>query len=220
MVLYKGKEITQDEFDKIIQDSDNAIKLTKASEKRMSELQAEADKIKGYSDMESKLKEKESEIFKMKLTSRLSKVDKYIATKNNDKSLIQKLGEMSDEDFELFSEGKTNDAYSSKDELESAKKEIEETKRELTENKDKLVADAIKSLEDKTKKKDEKLIPPSETKDMNDQDKTTKKYPTLDKIKSMYKLDNNPAFSLTEGTLKKASAYIENYLETDMDEDN
>lgn len=219
MVLYKGKDITQEEFDKILQDSDNAIKLSKANEKKMEELQVEADKAKKLGEYESKLKEREAEIFKMKLSSRLSTVEKYIASKDNDNKLIQKLGEMSDEDFELFAEGKTNDSFTSKDEIESAKKDLEEKTKELIENKDKLVADAIKNLEEKNKKAtDQKIIPPTETKDMNEGDTTDKKYPLVDKIKDIYKLSNNPSFDISDIRLKKAESYINNYLELQSEE--
>jgi hypothetical protein len=220
MVKYKGKEITQEEFDAVMQDAENASKLVKANEKKLEELQATADKAGKVDELEKLLNDRQTEIFSMKLKSRLSTVEKYVASKGNDKTLIQKLGEYSDEDFALFAEGKTNAEFTSKDEIESAKKDLEEKTKELTDNKDKLIADAIKNLEDKTKKaSDQKIVPPSETNNNDTKDEeTAKKYTSLDAVKELYKLDNNAAFEITETQTKKASSYINNYLENQDEE--
>jgi len=220
MVKYKGKEITQEEFDKIIADAENAKKLVGGYDKKIEDLQKKIDEADASgadaAELKKLLKEKEDEVFKMKLTDRLKKVSKYIESKENNKTLIQKIGEYTDEDFEMFAEGKTDDEFKSKDEIESAQKDLDQKTKDLENNKDKIIDDAIKARKTEDEKKnDQKVVPSGEIEGEKPEDKKGKsKYPSMDTIVDLYELKDDPAFDTINDRVKgRANSYIKRMLE-------
>ena len=216
MVIYKGKEITQEEFDKIVEDASNTSKLVKGYDKKIEDLTKKAVDGDKVTDLEKQLKDKEDEVFKMKLTDRLKTVSKYIESKENDKTLIQKIGEYTDEDFELFSEGKTDDEFKSKDEIESVQKDLDQKKIDLETNKDKIIDDAIKARKtEEEKADDQKVVPPGEIEGDKPEDKKEKsKYPTIDTLIDLYELKDDPAFdTINDKTKSRSASYIKRMLD-------
>jgi len=216
MVIYKGKEITQEEFDKIVEDASNTSKLVKGYDKKIEDLTKKAVDGDKVTDLEKQLKDKEDEVFKMKLTDRLKLVSKYIETKENDKTLIQKIGEYTDEDFEMFAEGKTDVEFKSKNEIESAQKEIDQKKLDLETNKDKIIDEAIKARKTEDEKKnDQKIVPQGEIDgDKTEEKKDKSKYPSMDTVMDLYELKDDPAFdTINDKTKSRGNAYVKRMLD-------
>ena len=216
MVKYKGKEITQEEFDKIVEDAANGVKLVKGYDKKIEALEKKVEDVDKLGDIQKQLKDKEDEVFKMKLTDRLKKVSKYIESKDSDKILIQKIGEYSDEDFEMFAEGKTDEEFKSKNEIESAQKDLDQKTQDLETNKDKIIDDAIKASKTKDEKKDDqKVVPPGEIEGEKLDDKKEKtKYPNMDTVVELYELKDDPAFDAINDRVKgRANSYVKRMLE-------
>lgn len=217
MVLYKGKEMSQEEFDTLLSKVDASDKLVQGYQTKVNELEEKAKEAEKLGDLRKSLEQKDAEIFKMKLDTRTKLVSKYLESKNNDENLIKKIGSMADDDFELFSEGKTNDTYLNKEEIDSAKNDIDQKKKELETEKDKIIKDAQKSLENKDKKEGQKLIPNSEVvvddADDNESDENFQ-FPAIDKLKEIYGLDDS-RYDKNKDHENKATAYLKKYNQID-----
>ena len=131
MVLLNGKEVSQEDFDKLVTKANSADKIAKGYEDKVKELEEKAKSADSIGDLQKQIELKDAQLFKIKLTERVNKVNKYLETKNNDEKLIKRIGDMSDDDFDFFSEGKTNSDYTTKEELDSAKNDLEKKKTEL-----------------------------------------------------------------------------------------
>lgn len=211
-MLYKGKEISQEEFDKLVTTIEANEKLVNGYKDKVSGLEEKAKAADRLEALQKDLDAKNNEIFKIKLDNRLKVIDKYLEKKGSDEKLIQKIGDMSDEDFSLFSEGKTNDDYLSREDIDSAKKEIETKKTEFEQEKDKAVKEALKAL-NKEKKVGEELVPNSEVNnDDEGQDQELNEFLPLEDLKKLYNLDDS-RYDKTPAMEKKALSYLGKYAE-------
>ena len=212
MVKIAGKEITQEEFDKIIADKSASEALTKGLENKVTELE---QKTSGLTELEALKKENQAnkdKIYANTLESRLSQITKYIDKKGKPETLIKKLGDMSDEDFDEFAEGKTDDLIKTDEEIESAKTDLEKKEKEVVTSKDQIIKDYLKELEDSNKtKNDQNLVPKGETEADEGTDEQDSGFPTMDEMKKIYNLNNNPIFDKNERMIESAEIYLSQY---------
>lgn len=159
----------------------------------------EAEKVKlskQVDDRSAEAKANADQLLKVNTGIRAAQVAKWLESRSDKDTLTTKLGTMSDEDFELFKEGKTDTELKVKDDLQLTKAELEK----LQKNPPKADVKADK----------EKLIPQGEFKvDEKEEKKTSSGFPTMDKIKEVYNLDDdNPLFKEKIPYMKRADAYI------------
>jgi len=213
MIKFKGKEISQDEFDKIMTDAESIKNLADGYESKVKDLEIKVSDLDKLDAVQSELKTKSDELYKIKLDNRLQLVDTYLKSKDNAGDLIKKIGEMDEEYFKIFADGKTNDIYESNEQIKSAKTELENEKKELETNKDKIIKDALKQYSDENKTKDDqKLVPTGETGIENGTDDLTESgFPTLDKMKDIYGLKGNPMYDKNERMEENAKVYLDSY---------
>ena len=155
------------------------IKLNKLADDRGAEAKANADQL-----------------LKVNTSIRAAQVAKWLDARNDKDVLMTKLGTMSEEDFDLFKEGKTDNELKVKDDLQLTKAELEKLQKNPPKT--------------DTKSKDDKLIPPGEFNvDKKEEKKTSSGFPTMDVIKEVYNLDeDNPLFKDKIPYMKRADAYI------------
>lgn len=215
MVLYNGKEITQDQFDNIMAEMSNFKTLSEVYEKKNETLES---KVKDFGDLQGQLKSKEEKLYEVTLNSRINKISKYLDSKGKDSKLIKKIGDMSDEDYEMFVDGRTDDVFASKQEIEFAKADLEKEKTELETNKDKIVKDAIKQFETNSKTRtDQKLVPDTEIGAEAGDDTVGNGFPTMDALEKVFRLRDNPIWSdKTDSMKKRAVNYMETYGGADV----
>jgi hypothetical protein len=210
MVKYNGKDITQEEFDKIVADMASTLKIADGYEKKVKDLEGKVTELDKLGDLQSQLKAKEDELFKIKLNSRLSKISAFLESKKNDTTLVKRIGEMDDALFEEYIEGKTDADYKAKQDIEFAKTELEKKEKELLDNKDNIIKDALKQLnKDQKTQFDQKLVPEGEVKDMDmNSDKDTSEFPDIKAIKDLYFEGGNALYDRTPEMETKAMAYL------------
>jgi len=214
MVKIAGKEITQEELDKFITDKTAADALAKGLENKITELES---KTEGLDELEALKKENQAnkdKIYANTLSSRLGSITKYLDKKGKSEDLIKRIGDMSDDDFDFFVEGKTDDVVKTDEEIESAKTDLDNEKTELEKNKDKIIKEYLKGIEDENKtKNDQNLVPNGEI-DADDGDAGTESgFPTNDELKTIYRLHNNPIFDKNERMIENAKTYMDEYSE-------
>ena len=220
MVLFNGKEITQEQFDNIMADMSNFKALSEAYEKKNESLEGKVKDLDKLGALQKELESKEAKLYEMTLNSRLSKISKYLETKDNEKKLIEKIGDMSEEDYEMFIDGRTDDVFKSKQEIEFAKADLEKEKNELETNKDKIVKDAIKQFETNSNKRDDqKLVPDGEIDSSEDTDSVTNNgFPTIESLEKTFRLKNNPIWEDKTPVMKQRAAdYMETYGGIDIE---
>jgi hypothetical protein len=208
VVKYNGKEITQDEFDKIMEDAKSVRTLADGYEKKVKDLEVKNIDLDKLGDLQSQLKAREDELFKIKLNSRISKISKYLETKQNNAELIKRIGGMDDELFSEYIDGKTNDELKSNEEIESAKTELEKKEKDLIDNRDKIIKEAQKSLNADNKNKDQKLVPAGEVNPSEAQNNDANMFPDLKSLKTLYNLENSSIYDRTPTMESKAASYL------------
>ena len=215
MVLYKGKEISQEDFDAIIEKANSAEKLVKGYNDKITSLEEQVKDAAQLGDLKKQLESRDAELFKIKLNNRVEKISKFLESKNNDQAIIKRIGDMSDEDYDFYVEGKLNTDYLTKEELDSAKSELEKNKTELDNEKDKIIKEAQDALKQKEKKGD-KLVPNSEVigdDDMDDvENNGDMQFPSIEDLKKIYSLDDS-RYDKTPSMEKKADVYLSKYGE-------
>lgn len=213
MVLLNGKEVTQEEFDAFILESQANAKLAeevKNAKKTAKELQ------KALEDQNNKIEEGElakSQLFKIKLDSRKNEINKWLDGKSNKEELLTKISNMDDSDFDIFKEGKTDTEYKTKEELEIETKKVNDEKINFEKNKEQIIKDAAKNIE-KDKNPDEGVIPPTETvtePDLESEKPKDTKVIDVEKLNSLYKLTSNPTLKtfVSKEMEDKANNYTE-----------
>jgi hypothetical protein len=213
MVLFKGKEITQEEFDAIMGDMSNFKALSEAYEKKNQTLEDKVKDLDKLSDIQKQLEAKEAKLYEVTLNNRLGKISKYLNTKSKDEKLIKKIGDMSDEDYEFFIDGRTDDVFQTKEEIEFAKADLEKEKTELESNKDKIIKDAAKQHEiDSKKRYDQKLVPDTEIGSSDEDTVADNGFPTIESLEKTFRLRNNPIWEdKTPAMKKRAIDYMDYY---------
>ena len=214
MVKLNGKEISQEEFDKLVSDSSSVKSLAEAYERKTKELEQQVAGLGDVDKLKQELESSKQELYKRNLNDRLSKINKYLDRKGKSEDIIKRIGDMSDSDFEFFAEGKTNDEFKTKEEIESAKTDLETQKIDLETNKDKIIKDALRGFEDSNKKKnDQELVPNSEVNIDNEANGQEDGFPTNEKLMEVYNLNGNAMFDKTPEMMKNARAYLNRYGE-------
>ncbi|MDD4804338.1 MAG: hypothetical protein PHN69_04115 [Candidatus Pacebacteria bacterium] len=217
MVMFNGKEITQEQFDNMMAEMNNFKTLSEVYEKKTETLE---NKVKEFGDLQTELKSKEEKLYEVTLNSRLNKISKYLDSKGKDSKLIKKIGDMSDEDYELFIDGRTDDVFTSKEEIEFAKADLEKEKNELETNKDKIVKDAIKQFETNSKtRNDQKLVPDTEIDAETETETVGNGFPTMEALEKVFRLRDNPIWAdKTDSMKQRAVNYMETYGGIDTEE--
>lgn len=213
MVKYKGKEITQEQFDKIITDADADRELAGALKDKADKSSENEEKLKELEDVKKALAASEEVNFKKTLSERTGQLTKWLGEKGNDVKIIDKLGKMSEDDFDMFKEGKVDQTYKTQDELNKDKADLETKKSEFESNKDKILREAKKELEKKNETKDDSaIIPNTETGKEGDNvegNEKTNKFLDPKGLKKLYNLSNNPLYKQKEFQEVRAQGYLE-----------
>lgn len=211
-------KLTQEQLDKLVADAEAAKTLVKGYESKVNSLQSKVSQLDEFEDIKRQLEEAKKREYKTNLDNRLSKVSKYLDKKGRSEDIIKRIGDMSNEDFEFFFEGKTNEEFKDNEEIEFAKTDLEKKQNEIESSKDKIIKDYLKSLEDSNKtKNDQKLVPTTEV-GVGDTSEQEGVFPNLDKLKEVYRLNNNPIFTdKTERMLQNAKTYMDTYGGIDQD---
>jgi len=212
MVKIAGKEITQEELDKFISDKASAEALAKGLESKVTELEGKTEGLSELDALKKELQTSKDKIYSSTLDKRLSQMTKYIDKKGKSEALIKRIGDMSDEDFEFFVEGKTDAELLTDEEIESAKTDLEKKQNEVETSKDKIIKEYLKGLNDENKtKNDQNLVPAGEINAEPDDGKTESGFPKMDDLKTIYGLHNNPMFDKNERMVKNAEIYLGQY---------
>ena len=119
MATLNGKEITQEQLDNLLADINNFKSLADGYEKKNEALEGKVKDLDKLSDLQKELETKENKLYEVTLNSRLSKISKFINSKGRDEKLIAKIGDMSEDDFEFFMDGRTDDVFQNKEEIGS-----------------------------------------------------------------------------------------------------
>ena len=207
-------EYTKEEFEKLQEKVNTYETLSKGLETKNAELLANATDATSSADLQKQLEAKEAKIYEMQLNNRLSTVSKYLETKGNDAKLLAKTGEMDDNHFEVFSEGRTNEIFQSKDEIESAKTDLAQERTEFDTNKEQALKDALKQLElDNKTRNDQGLVPNTEIgTDLGGDQDDDSGFPTMEALEKVYNLPANPMWEDKTPKMKdRASAYMVSY---------
>lgn len=212
MVKIAGKEITQEELDKFISDKMAAEALSKGLENKVTELEGKTEGLAELAALKQELKTSKDKIYTNTLDKRLGQMTKYLDKKGRSEALIKKIGDMSDDDYELFVEGKTDTELLTEAEIESAKTDLEKKQNEVETSKDKIIKDYLKSVNDENKtKNDQNLVPVGEINAEAGDAKTESGFPKMDDLKTIYGLHNNPMFDKNERMVKNAEIYLSQY---------
>lgn len=136
------KEYTQDELQGL-------IGLAEKSEEKIKTLEDKTKKLEAFDDLKSENDKLKAEQYNRTLESRTSEVSKWLEGQEDKDTLLGKIGNMSEDDYKWFKDGKTNDGLKKKKELEEEKIKLEEEKTELQKSKEKAIEEQKKKLNDK-----------------------------------------------------------------------
>jgi len=214
MVKIAGKEISQEELDKFIADKLATDALAKGLESKVTELEGKTEGLAELNELKKELAASKDREYASSLNTRLGLITKYLEKKGKSEDIIKKIGDMSDDDFEFFAEGKTDVELLTKDEIESAKTDLETKENEIETSKDKIIKEYLRGIADENKtKNDQNLVPKGEI-DADDGDEQTESgFPDIDTLKNIYRLNNNPIFDKNERMIENAKVYMDEYSE-------
>ena len=217
MVKINGVEVTQEELDKLIADKTATDVLVKGYEDKVKNLET---KTEGLDELEALRKENQDnkdKLYQNALGNRADQIKKYLDTKGNSETILKKIGDMSEEDFEEWAEGKTDVELQTKEEIESAKTDIDEEKTEIEKNKEKIISEYLKTREEENKTKDDQdIVPTGEVGTEAGDEGTESGFPSIPDIKKTYKLDRNPIYDKSEAMEENAVFYLESYGDRDL----
>jgi hypothetical protein len=207
-------KLTQEELNKILSDKDAAEKLAKEQNKKIKEIEDNSGLL---AELKQQKEQAELALYKKTLTERKQQLSKWLQTKKIDDALLDKIGKMDESEFDFFKDGKTDDVYISKEEIDTKKQELESKTTELEKNKEKIRKELQEELVTKEDKKD-KIVPPTEINSEGDEgEESGDVLPSIAEVKKLYNLEGKPFYKLKEGHEKKAERYLqtqdyENYL--------
>jgi hypothetical protein len=207
-------KLTQEQLDKLLADKAAADKLAKEQAKKLKEIDDNTEKLKELDNLKKAKDAADAELLKIKVNSRVDQVSKWLTVKDNKETIVEQLSKMSDGEFDLFKEGKLNEDFKTKEELEQEKLDLESQKTEFESNKDKIIKEAADKVANvKKEEKDPPMVPSSEVLNKQSQDAEVGpgngKFPTMDTLKDMFNLRENPLYEEVEGYEKRAIEYLD-----------
>jgi len=213
MVKIAGKEVSQEDLDKFIADKVATEALAKGLEGKVTELETQVSGLGEIDELKKELEETKEIIYKNTLDTRLGQITKYLDTKGRSEDIIKRIGDMSDDDFEFFVDGKTDTQLKTNDEIESAKTNLETEKTEVEKGKDKIIQDYLKGLENDNKTKDDQNLVPKGEIDTEDgtEPETESGFPSVKTVKDIYNLNGSPMFDKTDKMVENAETYLSQY---------
>ena len=221
MVLINGKEYTEEQLANLVGDLKVAQDTLKKQSATLKEKQSLEEQLKELDSIKTKNADLQAEIFKTKMNERTKQLSKFLESKDQDtrQAIMAKIGNMDDDDFDFFKEGKTDTELSQRDEINNEKQTLEEKQKDFEKRK----ADIIK--EEASKLQNDKQINSLLPKDAIDQDQFSETgnedrladglFPNIDSTKEMYHLDKNPLYSKRYKEYHESNA--EAYLSTNYD---
>ena len=198
-------KLTQEEFDKILADKAAADKLVAEQNKKLKSIE---DNSEALEQLKKQKEDAELALYKKTMNERKAQLSKWLQTKKVDDSLLDKIGKMDESEFDFFKDGKTDDVFITKEEIDTKKLELENQKSELEKNKEKIRKEMQEELMNKDDKKN-KVTPPTEIDiDEDAGQEASVGVKSIKEIKEMYNLEGKPYYKLKEGHEKKAEQYI------------
>jgi len=214
--------LTQEQLDKLVSDAASAQALTKGYETKVKDLETKVSGLDELDTLKKELAESKDREYASTLNSRLGQITKYLEKKGKSEAVIKRIGDMSNDDFDFFVEGKTDTELLTKEEIESAKTDLETKETEITSSKDQIIKDYLKTIENDNKtKNDQKLVPGTEVDSSADdsEELSPTGFPSMDTLKKVYRLNNNPIFNdKTDKMIQNAQTYMDTYGGLDMEE--
>jgi hypothetical protein len=219
MVKINGKEYTEEQLANLMKDFDvtqKALKQTKEQLKDKDELEI---KLKEAEATKQELEKLKATQFEKRFQERKQILSKFLEGKDDDrrKSLLEKLGNMDDDDFDDFKEGKTNEEIEAKLKIDSEKQSLETKEKDLETRKKEIIEEALKNM--KKEGMENELLNSADVDrsvDKGEEDRLGGGlFPSIDKVKQVYNLDNNSVYKskVKPHYEKRAETYLDlNYI--------
>ena len=106
MVKIAGKEYTDEQLAKLIEDKAAAEALVKEQGKKLKSVDDQSEKLKEFDKLKKDNETQAATILQNTLNNRLSMISKWFNSKDDSKDLANDIAQMSDNAFDLFKEGK------------------------------------------------------------------------------------------------------------------
>ncbi len=216
MVKIAGKEYTDEQLAKLIEDKAAAEALVKEQGKKLKSVDDQSEKLKEFDKLKKDNETQAATILQNTLNNRLSMISKWFNSKDDSKDLANDIAQMSDNAFDLFKEGKTDDMFKSKAEIDAEQTNLDAQKTEFETNKEKIITDAIKKA--KGKETNTSVIPPTEVtseasaEDISDRDIL---FPPTKDIKEMFNLEDNSMYDIKSSQEETAQRYLKTAYKQD-----
>ena len=207
-------KLTQDQLDKLLADKEAAETLAKQQADKIKNTDDNSEKLKELDTLRKQNEDSQTQLLKIKVDTRVSQVNKWLESKDGKENIIAQLSKMSDGEFDLFKEGKINEDFKTKDEIEQERTAFETQKNEFENNKEKIIKEAADSLKKEVPVKEPAIVPNTEVDSgtpvkPEDIGPGEGKFPTMNTLKDMFNLDENPLYDLKEGHEMKAEKYLD-----------
>ena len=205
-----GKEYTEAQLAKLVSDAATSATLIKEQKKKLDTVEDQTEKLARLAELEKENKAKSEENLKLVLGNRLAVVSKWFNSKEESTGLADQIAQMSNDAFELFKEGKTDDVYQTKEEIDKKQTELDSKTSEFETNKEKIINDAVKKV--KANADNQPIVPPTEvTADGTVVDGTDDEvvFPSHDALKENFRLKGNPMYKIVPSQEQAAKDYLD-----------